>query len=97
MLQLARAHLRDNGLLFLVLPLACVENSRYLTRETFDDLLRAVGFELVKFQGRTAGKLAYWLYQRQPSEKVPQVDPRWQRKNIVIDGGRRNNFAIRLP
>jgi 25S rRNA (adenine2142-N1)-methyltransferase len=46
MLLLCFAHLKPGGHCFLNLPRRCVENSRFITRATFEAMLAGVGFEL---------------------------------------------------
>jgi 25S rRNA (adenine2142-N1)-methyltransferase len=46
MLLLCFAHLRPGGHLFLNLPRRCIENSKFITREMFESMLVAVGFEI---------------------------------------------------
>jgi hypothetical protein len=45
MLRGMRAHLREGGMLFVMLPLRCVTHSRFTTRASFADALAAAGFE----------------------------------------------------
>ena len=46
MLRLCRAHLRIGGLFFVMLPLLCLCNSRYMTESLFVALLHRLGFVL---------------------------------------------------
>ena len=45
MLRGLRAHLRQGGLAFIMLPLRCVASSPFTTRQTFTDALAAAGLE----------------------------------------------------
>jgi 25S rRNA (adenine2142-N1)-methyltransferase len=45
MLRGLRAHLRQGGLAFVMLPLRCVASSPFTTRQTFTDALAAAGLE----------------------------------------------------
>ncbi|WVQ75442.1 hypothetical protein IAR50_005067 [Cryptococcus sp. DSM 104548] len=85
---------RDSSLLFLVLPLPCLNNSRYLTKPAFVQLMKVVGFDLVQERFKPNGKVGYWLWQWAESEG--DVSP-WRKKAIMTDGPKRNNFAIILP
>ena len=67
MLSRAHALLKQDGHLFLVLPLACVDNSRYFTEERLLDIVGHIGFEYVKSQ-RTA-KLAMYMLKRGEGEE----------------------------
>jgi 25S rRNA (adenine2142-N1)-methyltransferase len=98
MLQLCRAQLRPspNSLLFIVLPLPCVTNSRYTTVESFNTLVADVGFELMHERWKPNGKVAYWLW-RWREHPAPARDlRRWNKKTLRNDGKTRNNFAILL-
>jgi 25S rRNA (adenine2142-N1)-methyltransferase len=75
---------------FLVLPLACVSNSRYLTEERLSHILRAFGFQLLE-QKKTS-KLYYSLWTFDPARR--SSDPIQFRKNSIRLGATRNNFAI---
>ncbi len=95
MLCLIHEHLlpSPSSYLFMVLPLPCIANSRYITPERFAELLRTVGFEQVKSRWKVGGKVAYWLFRW----AAPQAgSDRWRSKKVVNEGKRRNNFAIVL-
>ncbi|KAI9568943.1 nucleolus protein [Boletus coccyginus] len=91
MLSLAHTFLRPSGMLFLALPLPCVENSRYMSFERLASLMNTVGFVEVEKKWRRGGKMAYWLYRKKASEKAGDF-----RKKAACRGGRRNNFCILL-
>jgi hypothetical protein len=64
--------LRPGGLLFLVLPRACVDNSRYLTHELLLRILReGCGFRLVSH--KFSPKLAFYVMKR-PSGTEQEED-----------------------
>lgn len=97
MLQLCHDHLvpEETSLLFLVLPLPCVQNSRYLSLDSLRSLMRVVGFELVAERHKENGRVGYWLWEwRQPDASTRD---RFQRKVVEDDGPKRNNFTILLP
>lgn len=96
MLHLCRAQLKPEptSLLFIVLPLPCVSNSRYTTIESFNRLVSDIGFELVHERWRPNGKVAYWLWRW--SDKMTLDLREWNKKKIRNDGKTRNNFAILL-
>lgn len=75
--------------LFLVLPVACVDNSRYLTEQRLLDILECLGFRLV--QSKRTSKLIYqlWNFTAEPS-------PKPFKKEMINPGHKRNNFAIVL-
>lgn len=76
------------------LPLPCVQNSRYLTLEHFEDLMKCVGFEKVKERWRASGKMGYWLFRK--ANPVGLEDGAYGRKSVLRTGRTRNNFAILL-
>ncbi|WVO15284.1 hypothetical protein L204_102940 [Cryptococcus depauperatus] len=100
MLQLMHSHLKPgrSSLLFLVLPLPCVSNSRYLTPSLFIKLMEVIGFELVKEQRKKGAKLGYWLWRRaQETDSIALNSHELCKKVIVHNGAKKNNFAILLP
>ncbi|OJJ48779.1 hypothetical protein ASPZODRAFT_90621 [Penicilliopsis zonata CBS 506.65] len=72
---------------FLVLPVACVDNSRYLTEARLQEIMSSLGF-LLKNSKKT-NKLVYqlWEYHGNPS-------PKPFKKELLSPGGSKNNFAI---
>jgi 25S rRNA (adenine2142-N1)-methyltransferase len=48
MLSLAHSFLKPEGLLYLVLPLPCLTNSRYTNHERFTSILKTLGWESVR-------------------------------------------------
>ncbi len=95
MLRLIHSHLLPSfsSYLFLVLPLPCILNSRYMTEPQFFELMREVGFTMVKKRWKQGGKVGYWLFSRQEEGKRQGV---FGRKAVINEGGKRNNFAILL-
>lgn len=97
MLDLIHQHLRPspNSLLFLVLPLPCITNSRYMSIPKLQEIMAVVGFELVKERWKNGGKVGYWLWAwREPRRDVRK---RFEKKQITTDGPKKNNFCILLP
>lgn len=78
--------------LFLVLPLACITNSRYLTEERLSYIMHALGFRLSK--QKTSSKLYYSLWMFEPAEN--NAGQFQIRKEELRSGASRNNFAITL-
>ncbi|TFK42781.1 putative methyltransferase-domain-containing protein [Crucibulum laeve] len=93
MLNVAHSMLVSGGYLFLVLPLPCVANSRYLSFPVMKSLMEAIGFIQLQEKWRQGGKIVYWLYQKQESQKTSFEG---FRKKSVLRTGHRNNFAILL-
>lgn len=73
--------------LFLVLPLACVTNSRYLTESRLQEILSSMGFILAR--SKRSSKLIFQLW-----EHSERYRPKPFKKEILNPGKTRNNFAI---
>lgn len=73
--------------LFLVLPAACVTNSRYLTGKRLREILSSMGFTLAK--EKLTSKLIFQLW-----EYTGDYKPKPFRKEILNPGKTRNNFAV---
>jgi len=71
MLCLAHAMLAPEGLLFLALPLPCMENSRYLSFDKLQSLMTVIGFIEVQLKWKKGGKMAYWLYRKGERDHGP--------------------------
>ncbi|KAK4683695.1 25S rRNA (adenine2142-N1)-methyltransferase, partial [Tremellales sp. Uapishka_1] len=101
MLSLAHSQLRPapSSFLFLVLPLPCITNSRYMSLSSLQCLMACIGFELVKERWKPGGKVGYWLYRwKEVDLGIDTADERerWRKKTIENEGPKRNNFAIVL-
>ncbi|KAJ2357392.1 25S rRNA (adenine2142-N1)-methyltransferase [Coemansia erecta] len=98
MLQQAARLLAPGGYLFLVLPLSCVENSRYLDDERLLAIMTHLRFEQLSFH-HTA-KLAHYFYQLSKTAIAkPPSDANYPHKHtypkkLLHPGGGRNNFSI---
>ncbi|EGC45067.1 conserved hypothetical protein [Histoplasma capsulatum var. duboisii H88] len=77
--------------LFLVLPAACVLNSRYFTEERLRALMSSLGYEMV--QRKVTLKLVYYLW-KYSVDGVPRASV--FKKEILNPGGKRNNFTVTL-
>lgn len=75
--------------LFFVLPVACIDNSRYLTEERLLDIFASLGFHLV--ESKRTNKLIYQLWHYTGNSSA-----RTFRKEMLNPGHKRNNFAITL-
>lgn len=58
MLKLYRLHLNANGMVFLMIPLLCLTNSKTMTYDAFVDLLMEVGFNVV--ESKQSPKVAFF-------------------------------------
>jgi len=74
---------------FLVLPVPCVSNSRYLDEERLERIMLSLGYKRVR--RKMSAKLVYYLWRYDEALKVGG-----QRfgKQEIRKGGSRNNFAI---
>jgi len=77
--------------LFLVLPLPCVSNSRYLTEEKLGNIMVSLRFSLTMVKKTTKLFYSLWTYN---GSRVTQVAK--FKKEELRAGGARNNFAIVL-
>ncbi|KAI8146355.1 nucleolus protein [Fennellomyces sp. T-0311] len=89
MLLHTRDFLDPDGYLFLVLPLPCIDNSRYMSHEHLMSMMQSMGYGHC-VEHHFSNKLAYYLFQL-TSEKAKC---RSFKKEILTDGAKRNNFAI---
>ncbi|KAE8382130.1 putative methyltransferase-domain-containing protein [Aspergillus bertholletiae] len=73
--------------LFLVLPVACVKNSRYLTGCRLQDIMSSMGFVLEK--SKETSKLIFQLW-----EHSQELQSTSFKKEVLRPGKMKNNFAI---
>ncbi|GMF00596.1 unnamed protein product [Ambrosiozyma monospora] len=86
----------DNGdgwpkMLFFVLPLPCITNSRYCDDASFGRIMGKLGF--VEVKKHTSNKLAYWLFEYDSKRRDLKFTVR---KKELHPGGNRNNFCVVL-
>jgi 25S rRNA (adenine2142-N1)-methyltransferase len=81
---------RPTSILFIVLPLSCLTNSRYCDKSHFIKICESLGFELIQYH--EAKKLVYlalrWTHN--PDKKIKYT------KKKLHDGPIMNNFSITL-
>jgi 25S rRNA (adenine2142-N1)-methyltransferase len=96
MLKRVTQFLRRNGpqlgtkvlpALFLVLPLPCVSNSRYLDEDHLVQLMSKLGFDLL--QKKDTSKLCHYLFRMARKPKAFKRE-----KKLLRDGPTMNNFCI---
>ena len=83
----------QGGLLFVVLPNACVSNSRYFDMDIFTALMKHLNFELV--ESKITRKLVFAIFRLE----IPNVKREkfyFPRIKNVKGGKLRNNFSIIL-
>jgi 25S rRNA (adenine2142-N1)-methyltransferase len=96
-IMIARANkfLVTNGLLFVVLPNPCVNNSRYCTNEHFKKILEYLGFKLET--SHISRKLVYYLFRKIKEinnlSKIQNSKPKFP-KVLLNDGVSTNNFCV---
>lgn len=77
--------------LFLVVPLPCVDNSRYMTHDYLLDMMESIGYTKC-IHHHFSNKLAYYLFEL-TEMKTTHVS--WKKKILPgKEGGGRNNFAV---
>jgi hypothetical protein len=78
------------GLLLVVMPRACMDNSRYMTQEHFVAIIEAQGFTLLR--DKLSTRLAFYVLQQDKSKR----QRRGFKKELLREGGGMNNFSIVL-
>ncbi|ORX62410.1 hypothetical protein DM01DRAFT_1078103, partial [Hesseltinella vesiculosa] len=78
--------------LFVVLPLPCLENSRYMSKEVFQDMMTDMGY--TKIDEHFSNKLAYYLFELKG--RPASVGPFAKKLLPGKEGGKRNNFSITI-
>ncbi|KAI8645365.1 putative methyltransferase-domain-containing protein [Parasitella parasitica] len=76
--------------LYLVVPLPCINNSRYMTHEHLLKMMGSIGYTRC-IHHHFSNKLAYYLFELTSLTDTNNVS--WKKK-ILQDGGGRNNFAV---
>lgn len=77
------------SLLFMVLPLPCVSNSRYFDNNLFQKLMTSLGFKQKCYY--EAKKVAYWLFDWDGKVNIKKF-----LKKELHSGSARNNFCITI-
>ncbi|PHZ14521.1 uncharacterized protein RHIMIDRAFT_199806 [Rhizopus microsporus ATCC 52813] len=78
--------------LFLVVPLPCVTNSRYMTHEHLLEMMASIGYTNC-IHHHFSNKLAYYLFELVCKPNTKNIT--WKKKIIPgKEGGARNNFCI---
>ncbi|SHO80128.1 Similar to S.cerevisiae protein BMT2 (Nucleolar S-adenosylmethionine-dependent rRNA methyltransferase) [Malassezia sympodialis ATCC 42132] len=104
MLVHAHQYLRPGGYVYVVLPLACVANSRYMSHQHFRSLVRSVGYDVVRQED--SQRLTRWLLQQRDPQATEAArrdvaslfwDGTVFKKRELRAGAQRNNFCILYP
>ncbi|ODQ57163.1 hypothetical protein WICANDRAFT_47655 [Wickerhamomyces anomalus NRRL Y-366-8] len=77
----------DSPLVFIVLPLSCIKNSRYCDKAHFEKISNSLGYELIKYS--EAKKLVYMVL-----KWTGKLEPKSFPKKKLHDGPAMNNFSI---
>ena len=77
--------------LFLALPLPCVTNSRYLTRDHLQTIMESIGYRHGK--SKSSSKIFYSLWKYTGTPSTSQIN---FKKREVVAGRARNNFCISM-
>ncbi|WFD45039.1 25S rRNA (adenine(2142)-N(1))-methyltransferase [Malassezia psittaci] len=106
MLLHAHQYLRPRGYVYLVLPLACVNNSRYMTHDHLRAIIESAGYDVVRQDD--SARLTRWLIQQRKPKRTKSGDSPLDtvrrkyydgtvfKKQELVAGAQRNNFCIRL-
>jgi 25S rRNA (adenine2142-N1)-methyltransferase len=88
----------ERSFLFMVLPTACTENSRYMTAEHMRALFRFVGFEEIKRRAKPGGKVIYtlWKWQEAKGDSRASEAQKFKKRMELRSGATRNNFVVLL-
>ena len=89
MLRKCQELIVDKGYLFFVLPLPCLNNSRYLNGELFISMMESLGFDVCA--QHSSKKLSFFMF-----KKSHRVQAKSFPKKVLRKGGNHNNFAIVL-
>ncbi|WFD28783.1 25S rRNA (adenine(2142)-N(1))-methyltransferase [Malassezia nana] len=102
MLAHAHQYLRAGGFVYVVLPLACVNNSRYMTHAHFRAMVHSIGYDVVRQED--SAQLTRWLLQQRdhvpgtpPDTTLPYWDGTVFKKRELRGGAHRNNFCVLYP
>jgi len=100
MLHLCYKQLRPGGMCFITLPKLCLIQSKFMTKSYFEEILKAVGFEIMEDMGRESPKISFFVLKR-PKLEDEDMNKRWNdkfTKTTTINRGKkfRNTFAVTL-
>ncbi|XP_022789637.1 25S rRNA adenine-N(1) methyltransferase-like [Stylophora pistillata] len=89
MLRKCQELIVDQGYLFIVLPLPCLNNSRYLNDDLFVSMMESLGFKVCACH--KSRKLSFYMFRKTGHAQVKSFP-----KRVLRKGGNHNNFAIVL-
>ena len=79
--------------LFVVLPAPCVTNSRYMTEDRLGEIMKSLGFMLLR--SKMTAKLVYYLWRFDGYRDQVKENKSFAKKELN-PGGTRNNFCVVL-
>eukprot|EP00038_Savillea_parva_P010850 m.193253 g.193253 ORF g.193253 m.193253 type:complete len:289 (-) comp18880_c0_seq1:1485-2351(-) len=94
MLRRACRMVKPHGIVFIVLPRACVENSRYTTVDSLQAVCEALGLTVTK--QHLSAKLVYFVCELTHPAKHRSPDPAPFKRRLLRPGADRNNFHVGL-
>lgn len=80
--------------IFIVLPLPCLSNSRYMSTDRFHKLMQSLGYTNIRYH--EAKKVCYMLYKRHDLNENLSLTKLFYKKQQSRDGHKMNNFNILL-
>jgi len=95
--------LTEHGLVFIILPNACIQNARYMKYSRMKSLIESIGFRQVSIE--YSRRLVFWVFvKEEKSSRVPKYNRiskefQYQReyaRKLCRGGAKRNNFSIEL-
>jgi 25S rRNA (adenine2142-N1)-methyltransferase len=95
MIQLSHGICAHGGLMFLVLPLASVANSRYCDVNHLHTVLKATGWRVLKES--QSSKLFSLVCEKVPPSTEKELLDAARTRIVVRSGANRNNFSVVLP
>ncbi len=108
MLTLLYKQLRPGGLCFFTIPKLCLNQSKFMNRTLFEEILTdALGFEIIEDLKKETPKVAFWVLRRSAGDdggsgkSKAQTTSKWQGKwettKLINRGSKhRNFFAVSL-
>lgn len=95
MLLKTMRHLNYKGYVFLMLPLLCLNNSKFLTKSKFEDMLRGIGFDVVL--KKETPKIFFVVLQKPAAGEVRDVKIKseWRTGAVIRKEKKyRNTFSV---
>ncbi|CCF59179.1 hypothetical protein KAFR_0G01450 [Kazachstania africana CBS 2517] len=93
MLRRFKDFLKGSKLIFIVLPLPCMDNSRYMDTNHFKELMEALGYDKIRYY--KAKKLCYFLFKGNGERE--RQGKKFTKKLKLHDGPNMNNFTVLFP